>query len=81
MLRSSTSLSTARLCGIKPALTRSIITTPTTCSPTLLAHSRRQVDLANSKASDQLGDVMAKRWLGGAGAKGTDTDRVSWEDS
>lgn len=56
-----------------PATTRSLTTS---VSPTLLAKSRRTVELANDKASDQLGDIMAKRWLGGAGAKGTDSDRV-----
>lgn len=47
-------------------------------SPTLLARSRRQVELAQDAASEQLGDIMAKRWLGNAAsAVGPDTDRVS----
>ncbi|KAI5478616.1 N-acetyl-gamma-glutamyl-phosphate reductase / acetylglutamate kinase [Pseudohyphozyma bogoriensis] len=63
--------------GLNPLLrpaaaTRSLTST---VSPTLLAKSRRVVDEANSKASDQLGDLMAKRWLGGAAARGTDSDR------
>lgn len=55
-----------------------VLSSTTTVSPTLLAQSRKRVDLVNEKASDQLGDIMAKRWLGGAGAAGTDTDRVSY---
>ncbi|KAL8280597.1 hypothetical protein RQP46_006920 [Phenoliferia psychrophenolica] len=55
-----------------PLASRSLTTS---VSPTLLAKSRRTVELANEKQSDQLGDIMAKRWLGGAGAKGTDSDR------
>lgn len=58
-------------------LLKPIRTLTTSVSPSLLAHSRRQVDLANSKRSDELGDIMAKRWLGSAGIKGNDTDRVS----
>ncbi|KAM0746094.1 Arg-6 protein [Meredithblackwellia eburnea MCA 4105] len=46
-----------------------------TVSPTMLAKSRRTVDAANSQASDQLGDIMAKRWLGNAVSRGTDSDR------
>ncbi|SGY76070.1 BQ5605_C005g03465 [Microbotryum silenes-dioicae] len=42
----------------------------------LLAQSRRKVEQANERASDQMGDIMAKRWLGGVvSAAGTDTDR------
>ena len=56
-----------------PLASRSLTTS---VSPTLLAKSRRTVELAESKRSDEVGDIMAKRWLGGAGAKGTDSDRV-----
>lgn len=55
----------------------SLSTSSTSVSPTLLANSRRRVEQQQEKASDQLGDVMIKRWLGGAGAVGPDTDRVS----
>lgn len=48
----------------------------TSVSPTLLAQSRRRVDEINSKASDQVGDQLARRWLSAAGAAGSDTDRV-----
>lgn len=59
---------------VLPALTRSI----TTVNSALLRSSSLKIEAAHSSASDQLGDVMAKRWLGGVGAgKGNDTDRVS----
>ncbi|KAK4057424.1 hypothetical protein OIO90_001493 [Microbotryomycetes sp. JL221] len=49
--------------------------TTTSCSPTLLAQSRRRVDEQQQRASDELGDIMAKRWLGGAASQATDADR------
>lgn len=57
--------------------TRSI----TQVSSTLLANSRQKVIQSNDAASDQLGDLMVKRWLGGvrgpnASGQGTDSDRV-----
>lgn len=50
--------------------------TLSTLNQSLLLSSRRKVEASNSKASDQVGDLLAKRWLGGAAAKGNDTDRV-----
>lgn len=60
--------------------TRSIISS-TQVSSTLLAASRLKVQQSHDSASDHLGDIMVKRWLGGvrgaAAVQGTDTDRVS----
>ncbi|BGP51025.1 hypothetical protein JCM10450v2_006951 [Rhodotorula kratochvilovae] len=42
--------------------------------PSLLA-SQRRVDAQQQRASDELGDIMAKRWLGNAVAHSTDADR------
>ncbi|GAA5929950.1 hypothetical protein JCM1841_001224 [Sporobolomyces salmonicolor] len=46
----------------------------TSSAPSLLA-SQRRVEAQQQRASDELGDIMAKRWLGSAIATGTDTDR------
>ena len=50
----------------------------TVATPSSLLASQRRVDAQQQKASDELGDIMAKRWLGSAMAAGTDTDRVSF---
>lgn len=69
-------LSLARSRSIPAFARRSLSTSATTASTSqLLAKARRTVDHANSLASDQLGDIMAKRWLGAATSKGTDSDR------
>lgn len=64
----------APLQGVRTLATSNLTTA---VSPTLLAQSRRRVDEINSKASDQVGDQLARRWLSAAGAAGSDTDRVS----
>jgi hypothetical protein len=52
-------------------------------SSTLLAKSRQVVQSSHDQASDQLGDLMAKRWLGAVRAPnqnsqgGSDSDRVN----
>jgi len=70
----SRSLRTARAVGASRSLTSSA--TPGVAS--LLARSRAVVEQANERQSDQLGDMMAKRWLGAAVQQaGTDADRVS----
>jgi N-acetyl-gamma-glutamyl-phosphate reductase/acetylglutamate kinase len=43
----------------------------------LLLQSQRRVEQQQQRASDELGDIVAKRWLGHAAANGTDADRVS----
>lgn len=42
----------------------------------LLLQSQRRVEAQQQRASDELGDIMAKRWLGNAVAHSTDADRV-----
>jgi hypothetical protein len=46
-------------------------------NPSSLLASNRRVEAQQQAASDELGDLMAKRWLGSAIATGTDADRVS----
>ncbi|GAA5992244.1 hypothetical protein JCM10908_001835 [Rhodotorula pacifica] len=41
----------------------------------LLLASNRRVEAQQQAASDEIGDLMAKRWLGSAIATGTDADR------
>lgn len=73
---SMTMLSLLKSPRVIPSLTRSLASTSVSTS-SLLLQSKRAVDKANDYQSDQLGDIMVKRWLGGAAAKGVDTDRVS----
>ncbi|GAA6009130.1 hypothetical protein JCM11491_005763 [Sporobolomyces phaffii] len=47
----------------------------TVATPSSLLASQRRVEAQQQKASDELGDIMAKRWLGSAMAAGTDSDR------
>jgi N-acetyl-gamma-glutamyl-phosphate reductase/acetylglutamate kinase len=73
----------ASLSRVSRGLTRSLKQPTTTLRslssstavPNLLA-SHRRVEAANDRASDELGDFMARRWLGAAAASGTDADRV-----
>ncbi|GAA5832028.1 hypothetical protein JCM11251_002793 [Rhodosporidiobolus azoricus] len=44
-------------------------------APVNLLASQRRVEAQQAKASDELADIMAKRWLGNAAAHGTDADR------
>lgn len=70
----SRTLRSARAAG--PA-TRSLTSSATPGVASLLARSRAVVEGANERQSDQLGDMMAKRWLGAAVQQaGTDADRV-----
>ncbi|GAA5886433.1 hypothetical protein JCM6882_001637 [Rhodosporidiobolus microsporus] len=46
-----------------------------TVAPANLLASQRRVEAQQQKASDELADIMAKRWLGNAAAQGTDADR------
>ncbi|GAA6030914.1 hypothetical protein JCM8097_008933 [Rhodosporidiobolus ruineniae] len=61
-------------------LARALKATPTralsssAAVPNLLA-SRRRVEAKQQQASDELGDIVARRWLGNAAATGTDADR------
>ncbi|GAA5986633.1 hypothetical protein JCM11641_005171 [Rhodosporidiobolus odoratus] len=59
--------------GLRAAqATRALSTS--TYKPNLLA-SQRRVEAKQQAASDELGDIVAKRWLGNAAAMGTDADR------
>ncbi|BGP19393.1 hypothetical protein JCM10213_000630 [Rhodosporidiobolus nylandii] len=55
-----------------PRAARTLSTTSYT--PNLLA-SQRRVQAKQEAASDEMGDLIARRWLGNAAAQGTDADR------
>ncbi|GAA6013253.1 hypothetical protein JCM10207_000833 [Rhodosporidiobolus poonsookiae] len=57
-----------------PAATATRALSTSGAVPNLLA-SQRRVAAQQEKASDELGDIMARRWLGNAAAQGTDADR------
>ncbi|GJN93070.1 hypothetical protein Rhopal_006115-T1 [Rhodotorula paludigena] len=66
--------SLARAAG-PAAAARAPLSSSAVSPSSLLLASHRRVEQQQQRASDELGDIMAKRWLGNAVAHSTDADR------
>ncbi|GAA5899852.1 bifunctional acetylglutamate kinase/N-acetyl-gamma-glutamyl-phosphate reductase [Sporobolomyces salmoneus] len=74
MLRPATTLSKSIRTASRGLQASRLLSSTSSTSSSLLA-SQRRVEAQQQQASDELGDIMAKRWLGSAMAAGTDSDR------
>ncbi|GAA5911308.1 hypothetical protein JCM8208_004328 [Rhodotorula glutinis] len=73
--RTATTAARSLRAAAPPAARVAHISSSTSVPSSLLLQSQRRVDAQQQRASDELGDIMAKRWLGNAVAHSTDADR------